>query len=266
MTGISALPQELLDIILHLVDIKTLLCAQRVSRHWRHTIASSPKLQEALFLRPRAASNIPSYTCDWRGDGLQYFGPLEIHLSQQHEPTTRQTFTPITINPLLANEIYYQSLSSLPQRRGQRFVLPPLGTFLRHPSGSWRSMILTQPPIPSVVAVSIDTSHRFGLRADINFVEANITLGNLIDKMLAAEGLEASSYAASLCVWHVMFLCSLTRWRRITLRSGIGLRSMRVGSLRRRRRGIVRSRGRGCIILCRRFFRRGQLGMLVRRL
>jgi hypothetical protein len=67
-------------------------------------------------------------------------------------------------------------------------------------------MLLTQPPTPSVVAVSIDTSHRFGLRADINFVEANITLGSLVDKMLAAEGLEASSYAASLCVWHVMFV------------------------------------------------------------
>jgi hypothetical protein len=70
-------------------------------------------------------------------------------------------------------------------------------------------MLLTQPPTPSVVAVSIDTSHRFGLRADINFVEANITLGGLVDKMLAAEGLEASSYAASLCVWHVMFVDTL---------------------------------------------------------
>jgi hypothetical protein len=118
MTGISVLPEELLDIILQRVDIKTLLFAQRVSRHWRHTITSSPKVQEALFLRRKAASNIPSYICDWQGDDLQYFRILEIHLSHQNEPTARQTFTPITINPLLANEIYYQPLSSLPQRRG----------------------------------------------------------------------------------------------------------------------------------------------------
>jgi hypothetical protein len=209
MTGISVLPQELLDIILQLVDIKTLLFAQRVSRHWRHTITSSPKLQEALFLRPKAAPNITSYICDWQGDDLQYFGPFKSYLTPQQPTPSRQTFTPITINPLLANEIYYQSLSHIPQRRGQRFVLPPLGTFLRHPSGSWRSMVLTQPPTPSVVAVSIDTSHRFGLRADINFDEANITLGGLIDKMVAAEGLEAGSYAASLCVWHVMFVDTL---------------------------------------------------------
>lgn len=203
MAAISVLPQELLDIVLQYVDIKTLLFAQRVSCCWRHTITSSPKLQETLFLRPKTSNT--SYTCDWQGDDLLYFGPPD----KSHSPlqrTSRQTFAPITINPLLANEIYYQSLDSTPKRRGQRLVLPPLGTFLRHPSGSWRSMVLTQPPTPSVVAVSIDTSHRYGLRADINFVEANITLGSLVDRMLAAEGLEAGSYAAGLCVWHVMFV------------------------------------------------------------
>jgi hypothetical protein len=208
MPGISILPQELLDTILQYVDIKTLLFAQHVSRYWRTTITTSPNLQQTLFLRPKPQIK-PSYICDWQGDDLHYFGCPKPHLSHEHEPTSRETFTPITINPLLANEIYYQSLSSLPQRRGQRFVLPPLGTFLRHPSGSWRSMLLTQPPTASVVAVSIDTSHRYGIRADVNFVEANITLGGLVDKMLAAEGFEVSSYAASLCVWHVMFLDTL---------------------------------------------------------
>lgn len=202
------LPQELLDIVLQNVDIKTLFFAQRVSRYWRHTITSSPKLQETLFLRPRTSDTL-SFICDWQGEDLHYFGPSKSHPSPQEPTLSRQSFTPMTINPLLANEIYYQSLSSLPQRRGQRFVLPPLGTFLRHPSGSWRSMLLTQPPTSSVVAVSIDTSHRYGLRADINFVEADITLGGLVDKMLAAEGLEAGSYAASLCVWHVMYVDTL---------------------------------------------------------
>lgn len=206
MAGISVLPQELLDTVLQYVDIKTLLFAQQVSRHWRITIASSPQLQETLFLRPGSPSTLP-YVCDWQGDELSYFGPIKSHPSPQ--PASRQTFTPITINPLLANEIYYHSLDSSPQRRGQRLVLPPLGTFLRHPSGSWRSMFLTQPHTASVVAVSIDTSHRYSLRADINFVEANITLGSLVDKMLAAEGLEAGSYAASLCVWHVMYVDTL---------------------------------------------------------
>jgi hypothetical protein len=206
MADIFLLPQELLDIVLQYVDIKTLLLAQRVSRHWKATITSSPQLQENLFLRPKT-SNILSYVCEWQGDDLQYFGPIKLYPS--HQPTSRQTFTSITINPLLANEIYYQSLNTTPQRRGQRLVLPPLSTFLRHSSGSWRSMFLTQPPTPSVVAVSIDTSHRYGLGADINFVEENVTLGNLVDKMLAAEGLGAGSYAASPCVWHVMYVDTL---------------------------------------------------------
>lgn len=206
MAGISILPQELLETVLQYVDIKTLLFAQQVSRHWRITIASSPQLQESLFFRPKASSTLP-YVCDWQGDDLFYFGPIKSHPSPQL--TSRQTFTPITINPLLANEIYYQSLDSFPQRRGQRLVLPPLGTFLCHPSGSWRSMFLTRPHTASVVAVSIDTSHRYSLRADINFVETNVTLGSLVDKMLAADGLEAGSYAASLCVWHVMYVDTL---------------------------------------------------------
>lgn len=70
-------------------------------------------------------------------------------------------------------------------------------------------MFLTQPHTASVVPVSIDTDHRYSLRADINFVEANVTLGDLADMMLAAEDLEAGSYAASLCVWHVMYVDTL---------------------------------------------------------
>jgi hypothetical protein len=207
MAGIAVLPQELLDAVLQYVDIKTLLLAQRVSRHWKATITSSPQLQEALFLRPKT-SGTTKHVCDWKGDELLHFGPMRGH-TKSTQTTLRQTFISITINPLLANEIYYQSLDSEPKRRGQRLVLPPLGTFLRHPSGSWKSMFLTQPPTPSIVAVSIDTSHHHGLRADITFIETNCTLGSLVDKMLAAEALESNSYAASLCIWHVMYVDTL---------------------------------------------------------
>lgn len=70
-------------------------------------------------------------------------------------------------------------------------------------------MLLTQPPIASVVAVSIDYTHRYSLRADINFLAANCTLGDLIDKMLEAENLDADSLAACRCLWHVMYVDSL---------------------------------------------------------
>lgn len=108
----------------------------------------------------------------------------------------------------MANEIYYQSLEPTDKRRGQRLELPLLGTFLRHPTGSWRSMFLTQPPIASVVAVGIDSIHH-SMRADTNFVEANCTLGTLIDRMLEAENLEPDSLAAACCLWHVMYVDTL---------------------------------------------------------
>jgi hypothetical protein len=74
VTGLSSLPPELIDAILQHIDIKTLLLAQRVSHTWQNTIASSPQLQEALFIRPKT-SPTRLYTCSWKGDKFHYFGP-----------------------------------------------------------------------------------------------------------------------------------------------------------------------------------------------
>ena len=46
-----ALTYELVDVILHNLSIKDLLLAQRVSRLWKEVIASSEKLQRALFFK-----------------------------------------------------------------------------------------------------------------------------------------------------------------------------------------------------------------------
>lgn len=72
VTGLSSLPPELIGAILQ--HIKTLLLAQRVSHTWQNTIASSPQLQEALFIRPKT-SPTRLYTCSWKGDKFHYFGP-----------------------------------------------------------------------------------------------------------------------------------------------------------------------------------------------
>jgi hypothetical protein len=163
MTGLSSLPPELLDAILQHIDIKTLLFAQRVYHTWKNTIISSPRLQEALFYRPKT-SETTLYTCSWKGDKIRRFGPARDKTNTNNKTST-QTFTPIIINPLLAQSVYYQTLHNrhthrdgerlTRPHRGQRLNLRSLGTFLQHPTGSWRSMFLTQPPMPSMRAANI---------------------------------------------------------------------------------------------------------------
>jgi hypothetical protein len=211
MAGIAVLPQELLDAVLQHVDIKTLLSAQQVSHHWKETITSSPQIQEALFFRPKTTSLI-YHKCNWADNKLSHFGPATKPTKTDESRLTTTfttTFTSIIINPLIANEIYYENLDSGAIRWGQRIVLPNLDTFLHHPAGSWRSMLVTQPPIPSIVAVSIDQGYAQSLRSDINFVEENCTLGSLVDRMLAAEQLDAESSEIAPCIWHVMFVNAL---------------------------------------------------------
>jgi hypothetical protein len=207
MAAIDVLPQELLDAVLQHVDIKTLLLAQQVSRYWKETINCSPQIQELLFFRPKTIGLI-YHKCDWVDNKLSHFGPTTGSAGTDESSTTT-TFTSIVINPLIANEIYYENLDSGAIRWGQRIVLPHLDKFLHHPAGSWRSMLVTQPPTPSIVAVSIDQGYAQSLRADINFIEENCTLGCLVDRMLAAEQLDAESSEIAPCIWHVMYVNAL---------------------------------------------------------
>jgi hypothetical protein len=215
MTGLSELPVELLDAILQYIDIKTLLLAQRVSHTWQNTITASPQLQEALFYRPKP-SETPLFTCSWKGRQLHRFGPAKDSPKINPKSTSRtttQTFTPIKINAFLAQSIYYQPLDNhSTQGRGQRINLPSLGTFLRCPTGSWRSMLLTQPPVPSILVTSTKTytgnpeveydefeSSREGDGWDWDW---DCTMGDLVDRMLDVAREDEASAARRL--WSVL--------------------------------------------------------------
>jgi hypothetical protein len=217
MATLSSLPQELLDAILQLLDMKTLLFAQRVSHTWRSIVTSSPQLQEALFLRPKTAQT-PLYTCSWIGNNIYYFGPAKDKPDTNPNSTskiTTQIFTPVRITRLLADAIYCQSLDPRPdQVHGHRLNLQRLRAFLRHPSGSWRSMLLTQPPVSSILATSITI---YDDKPECEFDEIksandadwdwDCTLGDLVDRMLAVcyRSEVAGSQAAARRLWTVKF-------------------------------------------------------------
>jgi hypothetical protein len=216
MTGLSDLRVELLDAILQHIDIKTLLFAQRVSQTWQNTMTASPQLQETLFYRPKS-SETRLFTCSWKAKQLRRFGPAKDN-HKSTSKTTTQTFTPITINAFLAQSTYYQPLYDHPThshgerpRRGQRLNLPSLGTFLsflRCPAGSWRSMLLTQPPVPSILAASMKP-YTGNPRVEYDKFESGQggwdwdgTFGSLVDRMLEASGEDEAAAARRL--WTVL--------------------------------------------------------------
>lgn len=119
---------EIVTSILHQMDTRTLLAAQRISRTWKDLICNTQSLQEALFLRPS---------------------------SNGHDLTTRVD------NPLLAEA--FPSLFRSPDRdnaQGQYISLTDLAwekdsttraMFIR-PEASWRRMLTHQPPLYRVGA------------------------------------------------------------------------------------------------------------------
>lgn len=114
--NLQSLPTELLEAILSLVDIQTLLLAQRVSRQFAHCIEESPQLQQILFFQPA--------------------------------PTT----TPRQQNPLLASKFPYWFPADDYKSCTISFGAGDMQDFLessdvyRYPA-SWRRMLVQQPPI-----------------------------------------------------------------------------------------------------------------------
>ncbi|CEJ55305.1 hypothetical protein PMG11_01569 [Penicillium brasilianum] len=115
--NLQSFPTELLEAILSLVDIQTLLLAQRVSCQWANCIQESPQLQQTLFFQPA--------------------------------PTT----TPRQQNPLLKSKFPYwfpaddhKSCSISFGAGDMQDFLESSETHLR-PEASWRRMLVQQPPI-----------------------------------------------------------------------------------------------------------------------
>ncbi|KAF9063713.1 hypothetical protein BDP27DRAFT_1426627 [Rhodocollybia butyracea] len=134
---------ELLDAILCQVDIRTLLVdAQLVSRHWHDIITHSPSIQQVLYLHPKQST-----ACE----------PIE--------------------NPFLA-----ELFPSEPYDSGfHRAAATKPDVFLRK-CATWRSMLVTQPPVLRLHA----WKHDWGTGAgDIKFEELEspngLRIGELYD-------------------------------------------------------------------------------------
>lgn len=126
--------------ILHEMDMRTLIAAQRVCRMWADLIHESRSLQQALFLLP-VDSNITDDTT--KTTRPRVYNPLLAEAFPSFFPASSNDRT------LRGNSIKYASLTSL------AFAKDSIKqkTYLR-PEASWRRMLTTQPPIHTIGAFS----------------------------------------------------------------------------------------------------------------
>ncbi|KAI2629476.1 hypothetical protein GGS21DRAFT_526363 [Xylaria nigripes] len=121
------LTAELLEEILLHLDMRSLFIVQRVSRQWRDLIATSPKIQRALFLRPAVPSSDPPI----RNPLLAQVFPswFSTRAEAENHPRTHICSEDVEIVPI-SNEF-----------RNPAF---------KHPDASWRRMLVCQPPALSL--------------------------------------------------------------------------------------------------------------------
>ncbi|KAL1652257.1 hypothetical protein SLS58_000384 [Diplodia intermedia] len=162
---------ELLELILSKLPVKDLLLAQNVCKTFNTAIASSPTLQQALFLRPFPATATPP--------------SLSTSTKLFHYPGHEPTIDRWERNPLLAVAFWPWFDRSTPES-----IFFPLfwdyDTFkelgladaakrsaLLRPEASWRRMLLTQPPAAEL-QVMLQTCNRGGT----SMADATICPGN----------------------------------------------------------------------------------------
>jgi hypothetical protein len=117
---------EIVTLIMHQMDMRTLLITQRVCRAWKNVIQSSHSLQKALFLLPDHTSKDPTKP-------------------RLYNPLLAESF-PSFFPPTLDNDSIEQlTLTTLPFIKTRE----TLKTYLR-PEASWRRMLTTQPPVHTI--------------------------------------------------------------------------------------------------------------------
>ncbi|RYP10631.1 hypothetical protein DL765_008056 [Monosporascus sp. GIB2] len=124
---------ELLVQILSELDLRTLLLSQRVSKHWRDTIARAPELQRALFFEPAAASSAD-----------------ELTTGRRRNPLLEAAFPPFFRENVRYSNNGGNNMDALMVRGGEDpFSFTDAGAgrrdaFLRR-DASWRRMLVQQP-------------------------------------------------------------------------------------------------------------------------
>jgi hypothetical protein len=202
---------EVFEGILLQLSFADLLRVQRVSSYWKAVIDRSPKIQTALFFKPEI--DTARKTRRFRDHAYTYVvqdkKPYIPRAPGAPEPTADQYIAlcaesrSYAVNPLFFTRIIYPTLdqlwfeSQLPEARcrpgkamiGHKMcqdVTSLLG------NGSWRKMLLTQPPNPDLGISELGTRNSsWGTIAKhcLSGPTKDVTLGPIVDNVFEAASL-----------------------------------------------------------------------------
>lgn len=148
---------ELLELILLHLDMKKLLVsASRVCRYWATTIADSPKIQQALFFQPvssAGAGRPESFT--FNPLLVEKFGRCFFDIEGKYT-YSRRAYSFLRLPWAPEGAIAKQGPpGSLTLEKSKRLEI------LTRSSSSWRRMLVSQPPPPSLGYVRYDDVDRW---------------------------------------------------------------------------------------------------------
>lgn len=199
---------ELLELILPHLPFKNILLSQRVCNLWRQTVLLAPKLQQALFLRPRLAKyawlqdnshyeqedssaygEIDYDNMTTPGRGFLRKVPLSYTLSAQQISTGHFSIKQSGyLHPLYEHVCAYSMADYAGAEQNQTVVLLRRnkfnGGFLpsnRHGEASWKKMFWCQPPVDGCCInwSSDKKAYHSGLYDGKQIVSANLSAGNM---------------------------------------------------------------------------------------
>jgi hypothetical protein len=196
---------EILENVLRFLQFKTVFGVQRVCRQWKDLIASSPAIQEKLFLRLRndtsetwMSMNSKSVPCNIRELprdselNFRMVNTVEVESgSWRHTaPGVKHLFKPVALNPLLSRTS--TSVFELERGGGHTFKVDVPAAYSPH--HSYRDIYLTDPPCRDCTIELEFSKTRPGpngltWRGGKATVQSNkaLTLGDLIDCALKSR-------------------------------------------------------------------------------
>ncbi|KAF7187886.1 hypothetical protein HII31_10786 [Pseudocercospora fuligena] len=162
---------ELLESILFQLPIQQVLCVQRASKQWQNTIARSPNLQVALFLKPFG--------------GSAQSGGKSVDTADAKDHSSITT-TPALINPLprfATSELSWNGLTEVYLNIHDRSFS---NLIRKHCKGSWQSMLLFQPAVYHVT-VTCDPCYCLSWQCQHTFTISNSKGVTILNILMAAR-------------------------------------------------------------------------------
>ncbi|KAK4613806.1 hypothetical protein CLAFUW4_09592 [Fulvia fulva] len=170
------------------MPVRDVLRAQQVDRTWQAFIKGSPKLQQALSMRPssdvllrvkaKEGHKLPPCTSL---DECREYSKTDQHLGSAAycytvTENSRALKTPISINPFLWIHTWHYRLLMRLSGPGQDGI-----TTASSSKESWRNMLLTQPPMQEILIQACNRWHVIRAKSDT----PGLTLSDLVEVRIA---------------------------------------------------------------------------------